>query len=403
MAIDPTKLVNLGNENQGNGDPIRVAFQKVNTLFTELNNTLESNTAGVDFGNVGASIVPSTNLTYNLGSPTKKWHSLYVGTGSVHIGDATLSVANGKLSSNVGFNVDSLTINGVNLTVNEAGKIESSAGFAIGSGTITASDGLTATTDANGNVNVGFSGILYVGSQTQYGFEEIIDEGGPSPVYSSRLSLPMTTEFLGGDIDLTAWGPGVNINVRDTDTFTDYTWAFGDNGSLTFPDGTVQTTAYTGGGGANTGNFIFASNDVSLAPGNAMTLSTYQSGGNKESKLTLSTTGLSSLDVGNNFRIRNGNGTGFEKDWTFGATGSITWPDASIQSTAWTGSVSRLTNSSAELVLTGGATPFVTFPAVGTDQLFIQGSEIAATSGSIALTSIDGSIFLTTHGDLARH
>lgn len=61
----------------------------------------------------------------------------------------------------------------------------------------------------------------------------------------------------------------------------------------------------------------------------------------------------------------------------------------------------RLINGDAELVLTGGNNPFITFPANGTDQLFIQGSEIAATSGSIALTSIDGSIFLTTHGDLA--
>lgn len=82
------------------------------------------------------------------------------------------------------------------------------------------------------------------------------------------------------------------------------------------------------------GNFIFQNNDASLAPGSTMTLSTYQNGGNKESKLTLSTSTVSSLDVGNNLRIRIGNGTGSEKDWSFGADGSITWPDASVQSTA---------------------------------------------------------------------
>lgn len=65
------------------------------------------------------------------------------------------------------------------------------------------------------------------------------------------------------------------------------------------------------------------------------------------------------------------------------------------------GDYDRLTSGDAELVLTGGNNPFVTFPANGTDQLFIQGSEIAATSGSIALTSLDGRIILTTHGDLA--
>jgi hypothetical protein len=87
------------------------------------------------------------------------------------------------------------------------------------------------------------------------------------------------------------------------------------------------------GNANNTGNFIFSGNDAALPLGNDMTLSTYQNGGNKESKLTLSTSGISSLDVGNNLRIRVGNGTGFEDTWTFGAGGSITFPDASSLTT----------------------------------------------------------------------
>jgi hypothetical protein len=160
-------------------------------------------------------------------------------------------------------------------------------------------------------------------------------------------------------------------------------WIFGTNGTITWPDSTVQSTAHpldvimpdstliqgvatlvltgagvtassagnavtldiTGGGSPTTGNFIFSANDASLPLGNDMTLSTYQNGGNKESKLTLSTSGISSLDVGNNLRIRVGNGTGFEETWTFGATGTITWPDASVQSTAYTGLVTAPTTS----------------------------------------------------------
>jgi hypothetical protein len=64
-----------------------------------------------------------------------------------------------------------------------------------------------------------------------------------------------------------------------------------------------------------------------------MTLSTYQNGGNKESKLTLSTSGISSLDVGNNLRITTGYGTGFEKVWTFGADGSLRLPDNTVLNT----------------------------------------------------------------------
>lgn len=37
MAIDPTKLIDVGTTaNDGTGDPLRTAFQKANTLFTEL-------------------------------------------------------------------------------------------------------------------------------------------------------------------------------------------------------------------------------------------------------------------------------------------------------------------------------------------------------------------------------
>lgn len=94
-----------------------------------------------------------------------------------------------------------------------------------------------------------------------------------------------------------------------------------------------------GGTAVDIGDFIFAGGDASLVPGGTMTLSTYQSGGNKESKLTLSTSTISSLDAGNNLRIRVGNGTGFEQDWQFGATGAVTFPDGTVQSTAYTGDV----------------------------------------------------------------
>jgi len=48
----------------------------------------------------------------------------------------------------------------------------------------------------------------------------------------------------------------------------------------------------------------------------------------------------------------------------------------------------RLVVGDVELILTGGANPYVTFPAItGGDQLLIQGAEISSISGDIALTS----------------
>ncbi len=251
--------INIGaTANDRTGDSLRAAFTKVNENFTELYTALGLDVASLNIGafeftgstitttdssaitidqattvtsnlTIGGDILPQTALGGNLGSASQPWKSLYVSNNTIYIGGTAVGVDNtGKL-----------TVGG-----NRAAP------------TITASDGLTATTDANGNVNIGWSDTLYVGNQTQYGFEEIIDESGPSPIYSSRLSLPMITEFLGGEISLTAWGPGVNITVRDTDTFVEYLWKFNNKGRTTFPNGTVPEHSY-GAAGDKEGMVVF--------------------------------------------------------------------------------------------------------------------------------------------------
>ena len=58
----------------------------------------------------------------------------------------------------------------------------------------------------------------------------------------------------------------------------------------------------------------------------------------------------------------------------------------------------KLASGSAEVILTGGANPYVTFPAItGGNQLGIQGSEIATLSGTLGLTSLTD-IALNTNG-----
>jgi len=102
---------------------------------------------------------------------------------------------------------------------------------------------------------------------------------------------------------------------------------------------------------ANTGDFTFTGGTASLPADSTMILDTFQVGGNKQSTLTLSTATISSLDAGNNLRLRTGYGTGFEKDWILGADGSLRFPDASVQTTAYTGSdhaAYEITNTSPE-------------------------------------------------------
>ena len=142
--------------------------------------------------------------------------------------------------------------------------------------------------------------------------------------------LTDTTGLLGGN--------GVTVIAPDTTEIPGIaTLVFTGAGVSVSSVGNAVTLDITGNGNANTGDFAFTATDLSVPIGQPMTLSTYQSGGNKESKLTLTTAGLSSLDVGNNLRVRVGNGTGFEKDWTFNAVGGLQFPDATTQFTAFTG------------------------------------------------------------------
>lgn len=98
--------VNIGSsENKGDGDPLRTAFQKINENFDELYDQHGSDTGVVgtestvdinvnetkiaSFTSEG--LIPELDETYNLGSPDKKWNSLYVAAETIFLGDKTLS------------------------------------------------------------------------------------------------------------------------------------------------------------------------------------------------------------------------------------------------------------------------------------------------------------------------
>ena len=68
-------------------------YNAANAAFTRANNSLNANTGGQVTGNisVGGTITPNADVTYNLGSASNRWHSLFVGAGTIDIGGLTIS------------------------------------------------------------------------------------------------------------------------------------------------------------------------------------------------------------------------------------------------------------------------------------------------------------------------
>ena len=187
------KTINLGTADQGNGDPLRVAFGKVNDNFTELYTALGLNVGGLNLGafeftgsvisttdssaividqavtvssnlTVGGDVLPSVANGGDLGSSTLPWRSLYVSNNTIYIGGTAVGIdANGNLTTNgttVGGSGSTL-VNGANtvslgstgiLTLPNGAVIRETAGDAVAFG-----QGAGETSQGNYAVAIGSS------------------------------------------------------------------------------------------------------------------------------------------------------------------------------------------------------------------------------------------------------
>jgi hypothetical protein len=70
------------------------AFDKINNNFTELYATVGGGQP-FDFSQISTDLIPKDTGTYDLGSPSKRWNSVYVGNFGVSIGGATINSPDG--------------------------------------------------------------------------------------------------------------------------------------------------------------------------------------------------------------------------------------------------------------------------------------------------------------------
>jgi hypothetical protein len=160
-------------------------------------NGLTSNNTDTIIVNAGYSIIPATNGLQNLGSPTNRFGTTYVGTNSIDIGGTVFSAGEeGRISiknsnneytgfvlSDIAFgNNESSVIlratsaNGLEMILNPGSQSETAFSVAIG---YTGSQGVFGYTGSQGAFGyTGSQGIGFTGSQGQQGLRGYTGSGG---------------------------------------------------------------------------------------------------------------------------------------------------------------------------------------------------------------------------------
>jgi len=183
-------------------------------------------------GSAYQSIKPVTDITYDLGDPTHRWRSLYVGPGTVTIGTVVLSDNGGSLtvtgSGPVSFGnttiTGNLTVNGTTTTINSATLAVDDKNLELGSvatitgltGSITSSattstvTGLSSTVGMiPGQVLTKVSGTGVFGTNTKV--SSINSTTQITITSDSASTLGSITFDVGGATDATANGGGITL------------------------------------------------------------------------------------------------------------------------------------------------------------------------------------------------
>jgi hypothetical protein len=175
-----------------------------------------------NFSAVAEHILPSDNLTYDLGSTSSQWRSLYVGTSTIYLGGTALSITGGELRVNG---------NPIQVSSTDTGDVTFSTNVIEGTGyELGLSPGTQFTT-----------GTYTASPGPELGPQYFRVRGGDNyeHLHFDTSNNSLFDLYVGDDskyFKLSKDGPA----VIGTNALT---WTFDNDGRLTFPDGTTSTGA----------------------------------------------------------------------------------------------------------------------------------------------------------------
>lgn len=221
------------------------------------------------------------------------------------------------------------------------------------------------TTDGNGD------------NLTVQAGETITGNGGDITVHAGD-----TVTGIGGDLTVrsgyTTSGDGGILNIRAGDAVT------GDAGDIDIRAGDT----ITGDGGSIT---ITAGSTVNDGPGGSVTITSGSNTSGAAGDISLvAATSVAGADGVINLTTAVGS-------WTFGDTGNLTFPDETVQTTAWTGTITSLSNLE-DLSFSRG----VAVAEFSSDATFTDNANDTVPTEQAIRTYIDRRLGLTHNGDVVN-
>ena len=201
-------------------------------------------------------LLPSANITYDLGSSTQRWKDLYLSGNTIYLGDSTISGANGNLTLTNSFGGQIIVTGNTVTTTNSI--TNGNSNVVVNSTTVTISANAVPNVVVVSNIGANVTGnISATGVKTDnyyYANGQPLDVGGNPAGSNTQIQFNNDSEF-GASANLT-FNSSTNLltitgniaaNNANLGNAATANYLFATAGSLTLANGVIAVSGTTGG------------------------------------------------------------------------------------------------------------------------------------------------------------